>query len=356
MASATVAFAVATIFMFALRPFALSIGLVDAPNGRKSHVGNVPVIGGIAMFVGMFAGFIILPIPGIVLLNMFIASFILVVIGIIDDRFGLSAATRLASHVVAVILMFFGAKLSLLDIGDPFGTGLVTLGRVTLIFTTLVFVTMINAYNFVDGADGLAGSLTLIGLLAVSVVSGLSSVWGVAALSVSAAIVGFLLFNFPSDFNRSFRSFMGDTGSTLLGFTMAWVTLGVCQGPDRAISPVFCLWFAAIPIFDLLTCFIRRLMRERSPLAPGKDHFHHILERGNRKVRRALSILTGLQLVYAVVALVCHSFAVPDVVMFVAWSILGLTQRWTIWQIAKYGRLSRIRELRRTRQQAQRQA
>ena len=335
--------------MLALRPVALGIGLVDTPGGRKFHIGDVPIMGGVAMFVGIFTGISILPIPGNILLNMFIASSILVTIGVLDDRFGLSTSARLASQVVVVILMFFGAGLSLTDIGDPFGTGIISMGRFSLIFTTLVFVAMINAYNFVDGADGLAGSLALIGLLAISVVSGLSNVWGAVAFSVSASIIGFLLFNFPTILNRPFRAFMGDAGSTLLGFTMAWVTLSVCQGSERVISPVYCLWFAAIPIFDFMTCFVRRVMRGRSPFTPGRGHFHHILERGSNRVRRALGILTGLQLVYAIVALVCHFALVPDVVMFAAWSVLGLTQRSVIWQISKYRRFFRIKKIRRER-------
>ena len=76
-ASATVAFTVAAIFMLALRPVALSIGLIDTPGGRKIHTGDVPVTGGIAMFIGMFVGVSILPIPGNILISMFIASSIL---------------------------------------------------------------------------------------------------------------------------------------------------------------------------------------------------------------------------------------------------------------------------------------
>ncbi len=333
--------------MLALRPVALSIGLIDAPGGRKMHVGDVPVTGGIAMFIGMFVGISILRVPGDVLVSILIASTILVTVGVLDDLFGISAYARLSSQIVAVILMFYGAGLSLADIGDPFGTGIVSMGRFSLILTTLVFVTMINAYNFVDGADGLAGTLSVIGLLSVVVVSGLSNIWGAVAFSVSASAVGFLLFNFPTIKNRPFRAFMGDGGSTLLGFTMAWVTLSVCQGTDRLISPVYCLWFAAIPIFDFMTCFVRRIRVGRSPFVPGRDHFHHLLERGSRGVRRALATMTGLQLVYAIIALICYFAEVPDVAMFTAWSVLGLTQRSVIWQISKYERLYRMKKKRR---------
>ena len=336
--------------MLALRPAALSIGLIDAPGGRKFHDGNVPIIGGIAMFAGIFAGMILVPFENNVLLSVFIASSILVVIGVLDDRFKLPAIVRLASQVVAVILMVYGAGLSLTDIGDPFGTGIISMGPLALVFTMLVTLTMINAYNFVDGADGLAGSLTIIALLAVAVVTDLSNPAAKAALSISAAIAGFLLFNFPTLLNRSVRSFMGDAGSTFLGFTVVWITLGVSQGTESVISPVHCLWFAAIPIFDFLACFVHRVLKGKSPFAPGRDHFHHILLRGGLRVRQTLGILTGLQLVYAIVALYCHSEGVPDVVMFTAWSVLGVTQRHVIRQISRYHRCHLLKKLRMQRE------
>jgi len=339
LASAAVAFIVATTFMLALRPVAFSIGLVDAPGGRKLHVGDIPITGGIAMFMAIVAGSVLLPIPGNVMLSIFIASAILVTVGVVDDRFHISAVPRLLSQIIAVLLMYFGAGFFLADIGDPFGTGLLHTGSLSLILTMLVFVAMINAYNFVDGADGLAGSLSLIGLLSVAVVCGLFHPIGALALTVSAAIAGFLVFNFPTIYNRPVRSFMGDAGSTLLGFTLAWIVLSISQGPDRVISPVYGLWFAALPIFDFFTCFVRRLRKGKSPFAPGRDHYHHILMRGGFGVRQTLGILTALQTVYALIGLAAAFGGTPDIVMFTAWSILGITQVWVIRAISKYHRL-----------------
>ena len=334
--------------MLALRPVALGIGLVDKPGGRKLHSGNIPITGGIAMFLGILAGVSMLPIPGNVALSIFIASTVLVTIGVVDDRFHISPVARLFSQIVAVLLMFFGAGFSLADIGDPFGTGVLVTGSLSLVITMLVFVAMINAYNFVDGADGLAGSLSLVGLLAVAVVCGIYHPTTALALTVAAATVGFLIFNFPTVYNRYVRSFMGDAGSTLLGFTLAWITLSVSQGPDRVISPVVGLWFAAVPIFDFFTCFVRRLLKRKSPFTPGRDHFHHILMRGGFGVRQTLGILTGLQVVYALIGLAASFGGYPDVIMFWAWAIVGSTQILVIRAISKYHRLY-LRKVRRSR-------
>lgn len=349
LASVLVAFATTTVLMVAFRPLSLAVGLVDAPGGRKLHKGHIPIIGGLAMFAGMFAGLTLLPYPAKLMHSIFLASALLVVVGTLDDRFHVPASARIASQVVAMLLMVFGAGLQLSDIGDPFGTGIISMGPFTLIFTMLVTLTMINAYNLVDGADGLAGSLTLIALLSVALVCGIHHPSAVAALTVSGAIIGFLLFNFPTPWNRRVRSFMGDAGSTMLGFAVVWITLGVSQGEARVISPVHCLWFASIPIYDCLTCFVGRAMRSKSPFSPGRDHFHHILFRGGFGVRQALGILTGLQLFYALIAVAAHFAGVADVIMFTAWSVLFATQRTVIRQIGRYNRCLRLRRLRRLR-------
>jgi UDP-GlcNAc:undecaprenyl-phosphate GlcNAc-1-phosphate transferase len=316
------------------------------------HVGHIPIIGGLAMFAGIFAGLTLLPYPAKLMHSIFLASALLVVVGALDDRFHVPASARIASQIVAVLLMVFGAGLELSDIGSPFGTGIISMGSFTLIFTTLVTLTMINAYNLVDGADGLAGTLALIALLSVALVSDVHHPSAAAALTMSGAIIGFLLFNFPTPWNRRVRSFMGDAGSTMLGFAVVWITLGVSQGEARVISPVHCLWFASIPIYDCLTCFVRRAMKGKSPFSPGRDHFHHILFRGGFTVRPALAILTGLQLVYALTAVAAHFAGVADVVMFTAWSVLFVTQRAVIRQIGRYHRCFKLRKLRRLRIQA----
>ncbi len=332
--SIAVALIVTIAFMFAFRPVAKRVGLVDKPGGRKLHEGDVPIIGGLAMFVGILSGLSILGLDLNFLLSIFVASLLLVAIGVIDDKYPLPAAARMTTQVAVVLIMIYGADLYLADMGNPFGFGPITTGPFMLMFTVLVTLTMINAYNMVDGIDGLAGSLTMVAMVAVAAVAGANNAFGAIALVIVASVFGFLLFNFPVKWNRPVRSFMGDAGSTLLGFAIVWVTLGVAQGEARVISPVHALWFAALPIFDCLTCFVRRALQGKSPFTPGRDHFHHTLRRGGLGVRQKLGILTGMQLIYAMVGLTGHFAGVPDYVMFAAWSALGLSQRVIICRIA----------------------
>jgi UDP-GlcNAc:undecaprenyl-phosphate GlcNAc-1-phosphate transferase len=336
-----VALMVTISFMLALRPLAIKVGLVDKPGGRKLHEGDVPVIGGIAIFAGIFSGISLIEPNTAAYLSAFVACALLLIIGVIDDGLALPASARMTVQFTAVLIMIYGGGHQLTDMGDPFGTGVIGTGNFALIFTMLVTLTMVNAYNFIDGIDGLAGSLAVIALVSVAAASGINNPYGAGALIAAASIVGFMIFNFPVIWNRHVRSFMGDAGSTLVGFAIVWLTLGIAQGSEAVISPVHCLWFAALPIFDCLTCFVRRALKRKSPFKPGRDHFHHTLVRGGFSVRQKLGILTGIQLVYAIIGLSGFYFGIPDYIMFGAWSIAGLSQRTVILKIAKSRRIYR---------------
>ena len=336
--SITVAFAVTVVCMFALRPVAKSVRLLDRPGGRKSHIGEVPIIGGIAMFAGVFAGLTIIGDARLDLLSLFVASMILVGIGVVDDKYHISPFARVVAQIAVILIMVFGAGLALQEIGNPLGIGEIRLGVFSLIATAVVSLTVINAYNLIDGVDGLAGLLALVALISIAAVGGPGQTSTVIALMIVAVICGFLVFNFPVAWNRSVRSFMGDAGSTFLGFTIVWTTLGVSQGAERIISPVYCLWFASIPIYDLLTCFVMRSFAGKSPFTPGRDHFHHTLIRGGIGLRQVLGILVSLQVAYAVVALAAYYIGVPEPVMFAGWIALAVSQRLLIRTIARYHR------------------
>ena len=337
--SMAIAFIATTALILALRPVAPKIGLVDHPAGRKFHQGIVPVVGGLAMFPAVYFGLLVMHVPPNILVGVFAASLLLVIVGVIDDKHALSAVARSPAQIAAVLLMVYGAGLVMTDMGNPFGMGVIETGRFSLLFTMLVTIATINAFNFIDGLDGLSASLALIAVLSIAVVAGLTNMYAGAALTVAAVILGYLVFNFPTSRNRSIRTFMGDTGSTLLGFSVVWIMIGVCQGADRVISPVHCLWFAALPIFDFFTCFVQRGLRGKSPFKPGHDHVHHILKRGGFTMRRRLSILAGFQIAYSSVGIAGHFSGVPDVVMFAAWSVLGISQAWIIRFIAKHNRV-----------------
>jgi UDP-GlcNAc:undecaprenyl-phosphate GlcNAc-1-phosphate transferase len=252
------------------------------------------------------------------------------------------ASVRLIAQLAAVLIMVYGGGVIMRDIGDPLFIGRIHLGPFSLVATALIFMTVINAFNLIDGLDGLAGCMAFVALLAIAASSQFGSTTFAVAGVTAAAVVGYLIFNFPLGRRRPYRAFMGDSGSTFLGIVIVWLTVSICQGPQREISPVIGLWFAALPLFDLFTCFVRRIASGKSPLESGRDHFHHTLMRAGMNVRQVLGVLALIQLSYAGIGLAGHFAGAPEPVMFTAWAVAGLSQLWVIRGCASgYRRLKR---------------
>ena len=321
---AALAFAVTAVLTLTLRPLALHLHLTDKPGGRKQHIGEIPVVGGIAMFIGILVTAMLALKPtgyGTFL----VSTVLLVIVGVFDDRYNTRTSTRLAAQICAVLVMMLGGDLYLRDIGDPFGSGLLGLGFLAIPVSLVIALTVINAFNFVDGIDGLAASLALIALAAGALATGLRAPAVAIAAMTCGAILGFLPFNFPAFRNRHLRTFMGDAGSTLLGFIVVWFTLTICQGAHRSLSPVVALWFVLMPLSDFFSCVVRRAAKGKLPLHPGREHFHYMLMRAGLSGGRVLAVLVAFGVFYAAVGLIGASLKLPDWTLFAPWiTLLGL--------------------------------
>ncbi|HET7809244.1 MAG TPA: MraY family glycosyltransferase, partial [Steroidobacteraceae bacterium] len=193
-------------------------------------------------------------------------------------------------------------------------------------FTCLAIIGAINAFNMLDGMDGLAGSMAFVALTALAVLSAFNgdlTLTGVSMVS-SGAVLAFLIFNIPAAYNRRFRCFMGDSGSTLLGFLLACLCISASQGEGPRISPTTTLWFVAIPLYELLWTTLRRLLKGKSPFYPDRAHFHHKLLDAGFGVRGAFAVLICIGLVFAAVGVVIHGFGVTDRVSFLSWLGTGV--------------------------------
>lgn len=276
-AASVVAFLITATLLLVLRPLAKSIGLVDHPGGRKTHNGVIPVIGGISMLGGVLIAALMggeLGHQGNVVL---LAAVFMVLIGALDDRFDLAPQFRLFAHAAAAIALAYGSGFVVHDLGDLLGFGDIGLGWLALPFTVIACMALINAFNMLDGLDGLAGGCGLIafaGFAAIALMHD-APTSAVLAISMVGACVAFLMFNLPTKLNRRLRTFMGDAGSTLLGFMLACVALILIQPARADIPPVFILWTMPIPIFELFTTTGRRLLRGISPMRADHGHFHY---------------------------------------------------------------------------------
>lgn len=337
LSSAAFALALTALLTFSLRPLAIHLQLTDKPGGRKHHIGEIPLVGGIAMLIGITASLAVCAYASY--WHFLIPAAILVGVGLIDDHRSVGIPMRLVAQILAALAMALGGGLYLRDIGDPFGTGVVGLGLFAIPVSVVIMLTVINAFNFVDGIDGLAASMALIALGAVGLASGLSGSPAILAAISCGAILGFLPFNFPGQHNSRIRTFMGDAGSTLLGFLVVWVAISVSQGESRSLSPVAALWFALMPLSDFFSCVARRVARRKLPLRPGREHFHYMLMRAGLGGRQVLAVLAAFGVGYAAIGLIGVRLMLPDWALFAPWITLLAFQYFIVKRVAALLRL-----------------
>ncbi|MEC8445305.1 MAG: MraY family glycosyltransferase [Actinomycetota bacterium] len=285
---------------------------------RDVHDTPTPLLGGLAMVGGLLAGGILaskLPMMSAVFdsgrtpLALLSGVAIIVALGVVDDKWGLDAPTKLAGQVLAAgVMAFQGIAIIWLPIGGTFVLDPVT----SVLFTVLIVVISINAINFVDGLDGLAAGIVLVAAGAffgyaylLSVESGLDR--ATLATLVSVLLVGMTVGFLPHNYTRA-RIFMGDTGSMLLGLLLAAGTITLSGQVDPsalttgALLPTLLpialpVAVMAIPLVDLFLAVIRRTRAGRNPFAPDKQHLHHrLLEMGHSQGRAVLLMYawTGL--------------------------------------------------------------
>jgi UDP-GlcNAc:undecaprenyl-phosphate/decaprenyl-phosphate GlcNAc-1-phosphate transferase len=313
-------FFIACTMLLALRPLATATGLIDKPGGRKTHHGEVPVVGGIAMFAGLLVAAVGgqgLGHGGISLLM--VAAF-MVALGVLDDRFDLPPNVRLFAHLSAGVALVYSTGFGVPGLGDLFAIGPINLGVLSLPFTVLAIVALINAFNMLDGLDGLAGTAGLVafgGIMVISSISGSEATLLVAG-SMFGAVAAFLLFNLPTTLNRAMRTFMGDAGSTLLGFVLAGLALTLVQPQPESIglSPVVVLWVMPIPIFELFASTARRLVHGMPPTQADSGHFHHVLVKAGFSVRAICGLYFLSSVVCCVTGVWAWSVGVPEPLLF----------------------------------------
>lgn len=338
---------VATIY--AAIPVAVRIGLVDKPGGHKLHEDHVPLVGGIAIFLSVFLAWFLAPRLGLASMNsVFVAAGgLLFATGLLDDRFRLSVRLRFAVQIVAALLLVY-SNVVLHDLGCLFSDEVFVLGMFGIPLTVFATVGAINALNMIDGVDGLAGlvsSVCFALLLVVAYASG-SQIQILLILCVLGAVSGFLLFNMPRAGKGKASVFMGDAGSTSLGFLLAYLLISLSQGgPQRAMSPVTALWIFAIPLIDTLGVMLRRMWLKKSPFCADRGHIHHLLLDAGFRVRQAVLLIAALQLLLGAVGMAAFYLGVPDIVSLLAFLLVFAGYAYLIsrpWRV-----VPRFRELHR---------
>ncbi|MFP4094349.1 MAG: glycosyltransferase [Cyclobacteriaceae bacterium] len=287
---------------------AKSKNLVDQPNSRSSHHVPVPTLGGISIFAAVMLSLTlwgsIEPKNG--LQYMIPALTIIFFIGLKDDVMIIDPIKKLVAQILASLVLIIGADIRIASLYGIMGIGELNY-YLSVVFSVFVFIVITNAYNLIDGIDGLASSL---GITAALIFGGWFFVAGhtelaVLAFSTVGAYLGFL----KQNFSKVDKIFLGDTGSLILGTLLGVLAMQFIKFASIPVgeyhienAPLIAIGVMSVPLFDTLRVFSSRILEGRSPFMPDKRHIHHILVRRGTLHAKATSIIVLINILFVAIA------------------------------------------------------
>ena len=302
--------------------------LIDIPDrSRKFHKRATPLTGGMGIILSVvISAELYLDLNG---LKGFVPTFtqhliwssvILVVLFLIDDFKSLTAFKRLSIQILLSTYMIIMTGVHIENLGNIFGFGLLNLGIFSIPFTIFCVVGIMNAFNMIDGINGLCAGCGMLGLLLIGFSSGL--IYDSMLVLIIGGMIGFLLFNLRI-FGKKRGVFLGDHGSNLVGFLVAWAAIYASQNTMYDIKPITMIWFVLIPLLDCIGLIFSRSMKGRSWASPGRDHIHHKLM--NRYTpETTLLIILSLTLFLGLFAIYIDSYytSLTSTLLFIVFSAI----------------------------------
>lgn len=287
---AIVSFIISLFLVPICKKIAFHINALDIPNERKVHQKTMPRLGGLAIYLAFLICYMIYGTITSQMLSIVIASFVIILFGIIDDINPLKARYKLIGQLCAACIIVFYGDILLKEVYlfDYY----INFGNLSPYLTIFFIVACINAINLIDGLDGLASGISTIYFLTIAIIAIITNRIGgldiILSILMLGSTMGFLVFNFPPA-----KIFMGDTGSQFLGFMIAIISLLGFKNItfNSFVVPIAIL---AIPIVDTLLAILRRFLKGESIGTPDKEHFHHQL------LKMKFSPKTTVLIIYAI--------------------------------------------------------
>ena len=258
-------------------------------------------------------------------IGLFLFTILLQFLMILDDLWGLKAITRLLIQSFCAGGLIFFSGIYIQSLGNLLGLGEIYLGFWGIPFTIFCVVGMINAFNMIDGLNGLCASLCLVCFTGIVYMINADTVPSLFPLILPVgAITGFLMYNLGVLGNQR-TVFLGDNGSNALGFMCAWILVYFSSVENSNFAPVTALWFVAIPFFDAVSVMASRAIKGIMPLRPGRDHLHHkLLDMGLSSNAIYVFLVFTSALFAAIGYIFNHSFPESHYISFYAFMILWL--------------------------------
>lgn len=297
---------------YALTPLAAQLahrlGAIDVPGGRRVHTQPTPRLGGVAIFLGLALGaatygfaFGWSALANVLsadpLLAFLVPCLLIFAVGVVDDVRGLGPGPRLALEAIAATFLI-QAGYVINDVTNPLGAP-VDLGMFSYPFTMLWIVGVTNAFNLIDGLDGLLATVGAIILGCCGVVAAQSGRLGSAsvAFALAGALVGFL----PRNWHPA-QIFMGDSGSLVVGFTVAAISLKAATTSQGTLSFHVAVALCALPLAETTLTLARRYVNGQPYFSGDRSHIHHVLVKKGLSVPKAVACLAGVTTLFCAVA------------------------------------------------------
>ncbi len=296
------------------------MGLVDKPDARKQHLGEVPLAGGIAIFVTLLFGTFVLAISPYTYPMLLIACAVFAV-GVFDDFRHISATARLLIEFASGLLLATYGNIEITNVGNLLAMGDIPLLILSVPLTALSVAGLSNAYNMIDGIDGLAAStiaLPLVVLYLLALQSGHPMADSLLLMLVPLGV--FLLFNLGPGNRLIPKMFLGDAGSVTLGFLVTASLVYFSQGEQALIKPVTALWLVTVPLMDMLATMLRRVRRGRKLMKADRSHLHHTLMDMGLGKRQTLILMVSYATACAVVGLALEG--IPEYLSLLCYILL----------------------------------
>lgn len=249
------------------------LGLIDFPSERKRHVGAVPLVGGLVIYSSFVFFLLIFP-TNIEHKIIFFSSLFIFFIGLIDDKYNIGILERIFFQIIACLIVI-GFNINVSDLGQ-FNNLKIELGNFGILLTFLCVIGFTNAINFSDGLDGLASGYALNCILSIITFSYFNSNFSnlEPLIFLFFSISLFIFFNFGLIFSKIF---LGDSGSTSIGFILACYLVLFTMPDNRHFHPILTLWATPIPVLDFFSVFLTRLLNKKNPFKPDRLHIHYLL-------------------------------------------------------------------------------
>ncbi len=301
--------------------------LVDVPNERKIHHGQISRLGGVAIWISVMLTFAFLVIlsyypKGYGLSAIITGGSLMFLMGLIDDIYGLNAKFKLFIQIaIATIVILLGIKIEVLF--NPFGAD-IDLGWMSYPITLLWIVGITNAINFIDGIDGLAGSITSISAVAIGIISLVLApaipITALIAFILTGAMCAFLTFNY-----NPAKIFMGDSGALYAGFLLATLSITGIVKPANDFAMYLPILILIVPMMDVIYSSIRRIMHGISPFVADSEHIHHKLLHAGYSQDRLVLLLASFSLVAALLSIISVTIKSKFIIVLLSLIIVLLT-------------------------------